>query len=278
MSAGQGRTGQGNGSDPLLDWNGRLERLNYQTGMMLDEQDMRDEQTFHRASLALVLRHALGMGTLAGLRVAMKVGPNPEAQLNVFPGVAIDRRGRLISLDATQKIRLGLWIAQQHADELASAVTANILVADVFLSLRPHASQKTPVLASGPYDALDAVAPARLENRAHLELLLRKEAAPIPAPENTWPTDETGRRDAVLGSVPDQGEVLDNAQMVPLREHIMGQDVSAVFLARLRIPVRMGADKHEIDPSATIDNIVDLSIGRPVIALDGKWVGATPTV
>jgi hypothetical protein len=276
MSAGQGFAGNGNGSDPLLGWNGRLERLNYQTGMMLDAQDMRDEQTFHRASLALVLRHALGMGTLAGLRVAMKAEPNPEAQLNVFPGVAIDRRGRLISLDATQKIRLGLWMAQQPADELASAVTANILVADVFLSLRPYALQKTPVLASGPQDALDAVAPARLENRAHLELLLRKEAAPIPAPGNAWPTDEAARREAVMASVPDQGEALEDTQMPPLREHIIGQDVSAVFLARIRIPVRMGPDKHEIDPASAAT--LDTGVQRPVIALDGKWMGAPPVL
>jgi hypothetical protein len=266
-------TGTQRDSDPLLNWNGRLERLNYQTGMMLDEQDMRDEQTFHRASLALVLRHALGMGTLAGLRVAVKDPPNPEAQLNVFPGVAIDRRGRLISLDATQKIRLGLWMAQQPADELASAVTANKLVADVFLSLRPHSSQKTPVLASGSQDALDAVAPARLENRAHLELLLRKEN-PLPEPGNAWLPDEAVRFESILGSVPTSGEALEGAHMLPLREHVMGQDVSAVFLARVLIPVRMGLEKHELDPSSAVT--LDKDVKRPVIALDGKWVGLPP--
>jgi hypothetical protein len=267
-------TGTGeDGHDPLLDWNGRLERLNYQTGMLLDEQDFRDEQTYHRYSLATVLRHALGMGTLAGLDVKLAEPQNPDRLLTVYPGVALDRMGRLISLEAPQHIRLAIWLRQQPPEILANAVSNMKVTADIFLSLRTRGRQLTPVIASDPFNALDAVAPARLQSQPHLELLLRQEAgaAGIPEPLNQWPSDPAQQRDRVLAMIPAAGETLDPANMPRLREQVPGQDPGGVFLARTVIPVRSINGAFEPDPAGTVR--IDSS-KRPIIALPGKWLAA----
>src|SRR5215471_6750777 len=91
-------------SDPL-DAMPPPERVNYATGVMLDAEDFRDEQTYHRGRLATTLRHLVGFGTLAGLRVIPPAANDAELELGVSPGVAIDRLGRLMELRAPQCIR-----------------------------------------------------------------------------------------------------------------------------------------------------------------------------
>jgi len=144
---------------------------------------------------------------------------------------------------------------------------------------------KTPAFASGPFDALDAVIPARLAEQARLDLVLRAEAAPTPVPKNFWPAptaDAVTHLQAVLGS----WETLDGADAQggfdPLQEHVVGQNSSATLLARVSIPVTVGGganDRPALDLTRRVS--VDNSL-RPYIFLPGKWLGrafdATPLV
>ena len=61
------------------------ERVNYATGVLLDAEDFRDEQTYHRGRLATALRHLAGFGTVAGLRVLPPEAADVELELGVAP-------------------------------------------------------------------------------------------------------------------------------------------------------------------------------------------------
>jgi hypothetical protein len=278
------------------------ERLNYATGVMLDAVDFRDEQTYHRARLARALKYLIGAGTVAGLGVVPPDANDAELNLKVQPGLAIDRYGRLIEIAAAQCIRLTRWFAAQDNATLraalhrAPAVTVDAaVVVDVFLGWHQCERAKTPALASGPFDALDAVVAARLADCFELELVAREEstdapagggpAPTIPTPANFWPdpftiTDPAQRRTRMLQTVIG-GWFEDPAAgaLPPLREHVAGQDPSAVLLARVTIPVTVpagGTDARlllRLDQRVSVDNSL-----RPFVFLPGRWLGQAPVV
>src|SRR6185295_14689509 len=90
------------------------DRVNYATGTLLGADDFLDEQSYHRGRLARALAalHGSGVtlpgiatgfgfagGTVLGLRVDwVKAAPNQEEELELTPGLAIDRLGRLIEV------------------------------------------------------------------------------------------------------------------------------------------------------------------------------------
>src|SRR5215510_13261519 len=84
----------------------------YATGMLLDAQDFKDEQTYHRGRLAQAIALLSGGGTLAGLRVAHRpqdtTAGTPE-EIRVEPGVAVDRLGRLVEVPRPACLRLQRW-------------------------------------------------------------------------------------------------------------------------------------------------------------------------
>lgn len=282
-------------ADPLETLRG-AERVNYATGVMLQAEDFRDEQTYHRGRLAMALRHLAGFGTLAGLRVRAPGAEDNDLELHVEPGVAIDRFGRLIELRGPWCIRLARWFAAQETPALRAAIHRApripipvAVVADLFLGVRECGRGKTPSFASGPFDALDALVPARLAEEPELTLVLRAEGprrpedppSPIPTPQNHWPAADASDADklaAVLGSWDtglDSG--LDEG-LEPLAEHVLGNDLSAVLLARIAIPVVFAADaptgtRPTLDLAARTR--VDNSL-RPFICLPGKWLGRAP--
>jgi hypothetical protein len=278
-------------ADPL-ETSASPERVNYATGVLLQAEDFRDEQTYHRARLATALRHLVGFGTVAGLAVRAPLAEDNELELRVEPGLAVDRYGRLIELGAPYCIRLARWFAAQDTSKLRAAIHRAprtpldvAVVADVFLSAGECGRGKTPSLASGPFDALDALVPARLAEQPELELVLRAEGAPadIPTPENFWPAPNANRDTklkAVLGSF-DVGLTggLDEGPE-PLTEHVEGSDnnLSAVLLARVAIPVTLAANAPtgtrpvlDLAQRARADNSI-----RPFIFLPGKWLGRSP--
>src|SRR5947207_14982771 len=87
------------------------ERVNYATGVLLAAEDFRDEQTYHRARLARLLSALVGFGTLAGLRVTPPAANDAELELQVAPGLAIDRFGRLVEITEPYCIRIARWFA-----------------------------------------------------------------------------------------------------------------------------------------------------------------------
>ena len=262
------------------------ERVNYATGVLLDAQDFRDEQTYHRARLATALRHLAGFGTVAGLRVRPPEADDVELELGVAPGVAIDRHGRLLELQTPQCIRLARWFAAETTPRLRAAlhrsprVTVPVaVVVDVFLSVMTCARGKTPAFATGPFDALDAVVPSRLAETVQLELIARTEgdADPIPTPANFWPAADAtndAKLQAVLGSWDGGTAGSSDGGLDPLEEHVDGHDTAALFLARVTIPVLAEADPSTARPVLDLTTPVSVdNSARPFVFLPGKWLG-----
>jgi hypothetical protein len=282
------------------------ERVNYATGVLLDAQDFLDEQTYHRARLARVLKYLVGMGTVAGLGVVPPDATDGQLTLTVNPGVAIDRFGRLVEVPSAACIRLARWFADQDTSTLRSAVHRAPrvgvdvgLVADVFLAYDACDRAKTPAFAAGPFDSLDTVVPARLADCYQLTLVPREEntdpppgggaAQPLPTPLNSWPdifaiTDPAARQtqmlQAVIGSWREGTAFRSADGLDPLREHVDGQDTSAVFLARVTIPVDLAADAPSgTRPVLRADLRVDVDNSlRPFVFMPGKWMGEAPTI
>ncbi len=234
----------------------------YATGVLLDADDFKAEQLYHRSRLARALAYLHGSGTVAGLKVVWEQAiettetqAGREERLIVKPGLAIDRLGRLIELPRSACIRLNRWFEAQTESDLIQAfhapsnsvmISRNFLpdpehpnerpielgngvsgvVVDVFLGFTLCERGKTPALATGPFDALDAVVPSRLRDGYQLSLVLRQE-----------PTDD------LLGILPANDWIQDlNPTEVQRRilaawqEASQGDQTNTVFLARLLLP------------------------------------------
>jgi hypothetical protein len=251
------------------------ERPSYATGMMLAAQDFSDEQTYHRGRLARALAQLSGNGTLAGLRVHYEPevtggdAPHPE-EIVVDPGVAVDRLGRLIEVPRPACLRLVPWFTQQAGvqggdamrlgsyDNLgrfssvrrqadATPLPGAAVVADVYLRFIACAHGYTPSFATGPYDALDAVSVSRLRDAYEVVMALRaglsntNSGLPLPGVDLSGqsPADRrAATQDAVLAAYPATGRSGSTDPLDPLPEHPLVFDHSAVFLARLFIPVQ----------------------------------------
>ena len=235
------------------------DRPNYDTGVLLDAEDFRAEQLYHRARLADALLYLGGSGTLAGLRVnwlppAAGVAPGAaqDGQLQVEPGVALDRFGRLIEVPRPTCLRLRPWLMALETPVLHGAPHDG-LVADVFIRFLAAPRGYTPAYASGPYDATNAVTPARIRDSFRLDLVPRQELGQLEQklPQDSWPdltpiADATDRqralREAILaawrgGSGESDAQPWDpDGRLRPLPEHARGQDATALFLARVTIP------------------------------------------
>ena len=127
--------------------------------------------------------------------------------LRVEPGLAIDRYGRLIETQGAQCISLAKSFAGQSTALLTSAVQrsprvtmAAAVVADVFLSAHACPRAKTPAFAAGPFDALDAVVPARIADAFRLELVPRAEGPRT-----------RSRRPSIIGSTHRSNRIRPNA-------------------------------------------------------------------
>lgn len=247
-------------ADPLLEERSP-DRLHYQLGAMLHADDFEDEQTYHRGRLARTLCFLHGSGTAAGLRVTIAGTPSDPAtpelepaipeEVRVEPGIAIDRAGRLIEVPRTACIRMQRWFDALPDDQLALAAGGGSRVrADVYLRFAACPRGLTPAFATGPYDALDAVAPSRVRDGYELRLVLRTEAAPL------LPRDPF----IDLRSVPaaERHERLER-ELLGAWDEAQAPDVSVpeslnrglhwVFLARIRVPVSTAGAR----PARTVD-------------------------
>jgi hypothetical protein len=273
--------------------------------MLLDARDFADEQTYHRGRLASALALLGGSGTLAGLRVthgAAVEGPDgrPE-EIRVEPGVAADRLGRLIEVPRRACLRLSHWFdaeaAKDGGDRLVRAAYTNVerflspraiaeagtedrpalparaVIADVFVSFVACPTGLTPSFASGPFDALDAVATSRVRDAYELSAVARDgldddfDGLPEPGPDLAAIADVGERRarlhDAILASYPARGRP---GQPDPVPDE--------VFLARVLIPV--GAADPPVRGPVGAGVVVD-NWGRRFVAsafLLARWLGA----
>jgi hypothetical protein len=237
------------------------DRVYYAIGTLLSADDFQAEQTYHRGRLARALALLHGSGTVAGLKVSWSPQKPPVAgpparpaqaeEIEVAPGVALDRLGRLIEIPRQACIRLGRWFDSLETDDLIAAahsvtvpnpdttsasteLSVTAIVADVFVHYSACERGKTPAFATGPFDALDAIVPARLRDGYSLDLVLRKEGTP-PSPQNPW-HGQAQLLDDILAAW-DLAMEREEGHLKPLAEHTPGQNPTAVLLARVLIIV-----------------------------------------
>jgi hypothetical protein len=263
------------------------DRVFYATGVLLDAEDFRDEQTYHRGRLARALAYLYGSGTVTGLRVEVRpASADPDETLIVHPGLAIDRIGRMIEVPTARCIRLRNWFENQagaHADDLTQAFKTGAqqlisaaaaegvaalsgFVADIFVRFRDCERGKSPAFASGPFDAIDAAQPSRIRDSAEFELRLRIDAlsaAEPKLPRNDWPDlsalgDIAARRralqDKLLASWREGTDARDRSSINPDVEHLTVQDHTSVFIGRLILPASSASPATRTDAAIVVDN------------------------
>lgn len=280
------------------------DRLNYVQGILLDATSFADEQLYHRGRLARALAYLFGTGTVAGLEVTY-VNDDGQDEIEVAAGLAIDPLGRLIEVPRRWCVQLTEWFAAQRAGDLSDgwlteAPAPPMLVADVFVRFVECGRRLSPALASGPYDALDAVAPSRLRDELELALVIRTEAQlrraaieggdppplpEIPAPranarwqellEMTPGTRLAEMRADILSNWREGTAFWENGRPPRLPEHLpadvtlqvddpleVGRDTTSVLLARVRIPVvaPVGTDPPTRVPG--VDPLIDNELRR----------------
>ena len=279
------------------------ERASYATGMLLDARDFADEQTYHRGRLARALALLGGGGTIGGLEVKHRPaqGTKPE-EIEVSPGAAIDALGRLIELQRPACLRLAVWFdGEKDRDdgdtlqlatldllnrfvsarvEKTGGLPAHAVVADVYVRFVACERGLAPSFASGPFDALDAVAASRVRDAYELSLVPRSDGLddkfnglPAHGPDLAEIEDMDARRaalqDAMLAAYP---RTAADGTPVPPPGHAPRADPTSVFLARVLIPVA-NASK----PSARTSDapIVDNYCRRfiPTAELLARFVG-----
>ena len=254
--------------DPLT--NADPDRVSYATGTLLEANDFTAEQTYHRGRLAAALINIAGSGTIAGLDVvwtsadeATSETEGAEEELRVHPGVAIDPSGRIIEVPRAACIRLSRWFDEQvalHPDDVTQGYHGaphNGVIVDLFIRFIACPRGKTPAFASGPYDALDAIAPSRLRDSYELKLVIRTDQitpGDPKLPASNWPSqnaDLTTLQQAILQSYESRATLQDH---VPSTE-----DVNSVFLARLVIPATQAVPNTETTlgsiPIRTADDV-----------------------
>jgi hypothetical protein len=212
-------------------------RVFYSTGRMLGVEDFQAEQDYHRGRLARALLSLHGVGTVIGLNVTMATDSDGQLEMQVAPGLAIDRVGRILDVPVTVCIRLDVWLAQQaDADMVLAFNTGGFIFADVFLAFAACTRGKTPDFASqDDYDATDAFSANRLLDSFAMQLVLRTESDPA-LPLDPWLAAGTPPSTANQGTLK---ETILHASLtppaVPPREYPPLADVTSVFLARAKI-------------------------------------------
>ena len=239
-------------------------RVFYSTGRMLGVEDFQAEQDYHRGRLARALLSLHGTGTVIGLNVTSNGSANlSQLEIQVSPGIAIDRAGRILDVPVMVCIRPQAWLAGQTDSDLILAFKSGSLIVDVFATFATCTRGKTPSFATqDDYDATDAFTANRLLDSFAMQLVLRTDAKPL-LPKDPWPA---AGAPPPGGTAPTAAEVLALKQSVlagtlippaPPQEYPPLLDTTSVFLARLQIAAtqasataRPAADLTKI----TIDN------------------------
>lgn len=254
------------------------ERLFVHDGALLTQTHFRVEQLYHRAQLARVTMHLHGAGTVAGLDVSYAPATGgADVEVQVAPGVAVDRRGRLIELPYKSCLSLATWLSQQNeTTDGAARIAAGLraaggglpqhLVADVYLAFHACATTPEPAFATGNADTIDGVQPSRILDSGKLDLVVRPDgddrepsslvASQVPDPATAEDVQEFKRLQAWTLTEPET-EPFRLPAGGTISEHIVAgnlQDGSEVLLARLIVPVVTGGGEPP-----RFDDTLDLS-------------------
>src|SRR5256714_6699707 len=210
-------------------------RVFYATGVLVNAQQVDADQLDNHRGLARALAYLQGRGTHAGLEVTWERATGGRGgKLVVKPGIALDRLGRIIEVPRDAPLPLDRWFDEQSDARLIGGFKPSLqgVVADVFVRLVPGEPGQTPDPA---YEA---------------KLYLRQEPDPPPLPPPTWPVfmrTDGARRDlqdaifAAWAAWHEGDKSCDQGGPGPLPEHVLGQDPTSVFLARVVLPATLPA-------------------------------------
>jgi hypothetical protein len=262
------------------------DRVFYAVGALLGVQDFTDEQTYHRGRLARALSFLSGYGTLTGLKVDWQ-GPakDPNEEIIIRAGAAIDRLGRLVEVPRDACIRLDTWYRAQTPSDLDQGFHAPVggvigVIVDVFLRFAACERALQPAFAAGPFDATDFVTPSRVREAYQLDLVIRKEGIPA-LPVNPWADfssepDLAKRHAAVRAAIYASWNAPAHQRdgqgnLVLLAEHVPNQDPAAIFLSRFTIPASAGNPPPRIVADVTpVDDSRPFVYPLPALA---RWIG-----
>lgn len=233
--------------------------------------------TFTAGPLLPVWSTGIGSTTLDGnpaIPAWTCVGPS-QLEIEVTPGMAVDRVGRMIEVPSTVCIRIKPWLANQALADLNSFLTSgsgSILV-DVFATFVPCTRGVTPCFATqDDYAATDAFSPNRMLDSFAMQLVLRNDSDPK-LPQDPWdaagaiptgsitPAIAQSLKQSILSlnagpasTPPFMATGIKPAEIPP------GFDASSVFLARISIPATEGASGEP--PNYTLSGIVIDNLSR----------------
>lgn len=265
------------------------ERLFLFDGALLTQEHFRVEQLYHRGQAARLGLHLHGAGTIAGLDVGFSPTSGANVEIQVAPGLALDRLGRLVELPYISCLNLGLWVDQQADEPLNAArltagtrapgadpirndpgsgnpiqIPSNHVVADVYLSFHACARNPEPAFATANADTVDGVQPSRVLETGHLRLIVRpandnRVPSSLPASQLPNPVTLEGLRNykrlTAWNLVQPGASPFSLPAGGTISEHITAgnyQDGSEILLARLTIPLVLGGS------APTFDNTIDL--------------------
>lgn len=277
--------------DALVETSGAPERVNYAAGVLLDDRDFRDEQDYLRGRNARVLSALHGYGTVSGLRVTRATAETQRrtGRLEVAPGLALDRYGRLIEVRRTQCIDTSRWITQQAAlapeqwQRILDAASADRTRLQLAVQLRFAVCNHglTPAFAAGPFSATDYAVPARLADAFELVLVPRPQAAPVAsdAPYEAFrqllanpPATAAATRNALA-------EIAMSAWRPPLDHADNGDAMPWVLLAYVTLPTMpkqeskhdfLELDANALAAAADDTGLVDNGV-RPLAFNPWRW-------
>jgi hypothetical protein len=176
-----------------------------------------------------------------------------QLEIEVTPGLAIDRVGRMIEVPRTVCIRIQPWLTNQTISDLNTALHSGNILVDVFATFVPCTQGVTPCFATqDDYDATDAFSPNRLLDSFAMQLVLRNDADPL-TPQDPWlstgPVPTTSVTSTLAQSLkqsilyansgPTANSPFSTNGATPA-EIPPGFDPSSVFLARVSIPATPG--------------------------------------
>ena len=215
------------------------------------------------------------------------LGPT-QLEIQVTPGMAIDRAGRILQVPRPVCIRLQPWLTLQDPAILNAVIKNGNVFVDVFATFVGCTRGLTPCFATqDDYDATDAFSPNRLLDSFAMQLVLRTDVTDANSnlPVDPWlatgtlPTSTTNTltpqnlKQSILNVSSGPAAAAPWAT-APALEYPKGFDPTAVFLARITIPATAGnAGKP---PTFSLGNITINNLARLFLfpaALAARWTG-----
>ncbi len=217
--------------------------VNYTQGMVLGEDDLKQEFAYLAERDRWSVRELSGYGTVWGLSVSTQLGTDgPEVR--VTPGVAVTPRGQLVHVTPLQCARLNDWLASRTTDVNAWR-SGNSVTLYLTLSYRDCLTDLVPIAGEPCRSVEESMAPSRIADNFDLELRF--------AP----PRQE--EEDAVVDFVRWLSTHIDlgAGPSVPL----------ASFLATIKNAIANASPPTDPDASPPLDYMLDLSPpGRMAVA------------